>query len=243
MQVSAQHQHVFRELGIDSDAVFDHPRIVAWRSLSDRQNCTLDHGSGRYHVKRYFTRSPSAKEEVQAFRLLESAGIPTAQLVAWGSLADGRSFVITEDLAGYRAADVFLRNGGAFDEILKPTANLAARLHGAGLHHRDLYLAHFFVCPADVRLIDVARVARLPRFLANRWVVKDLAQFCYSTRQHSITDIQRSDWLDAYATARGTSLPASIRTAIERKADAIARHDARLRVDQPDRNISIPDSR
>src|SRR4051812_24751045 len=152
MFVDPAWQPVFRELGIDADAVFDHPLIKAWRTLDDRENCTLDAElidgrQVRLHVKRYpGAAGASADAEVAGHRALAEAGIPTAPLVAWGAVRDGRSFVIFADLAGYRAADKLLEDGSVrFDDMLTPTADVAARLHRAGLHHRDLYLNHFFV--------------------------------------------------------------------------------------------------
>src|SRR6185503_11861775 len=114
----------------------------------------------------------------------------------WGKLADGRSFFVTADLAGYRAADKLIDAGTPFENLLAPTADLAVKLHRAGLHHRDLYLCHFFARvtenAVDVRLIDTARVRRLGGFLTRgRWITKDLAQFWYSTISLPITDGQR----------------------------------------------------
>jgi hypothetical protein len=152
---------------------------------------------------------------------------------------------MTEDLAGYDAADKMIERGEmTFDQLLEPTADLAARLHRAGLHHRDLYLCHFFVnrAGADVRLIDVARVKRLPVLLARRWIVKDLAQFWYSTLTlRAVSDAQRAAWLEHYAQKREIN-PQDVRGAIARKVRWIARHDVHLRREQPQRNISIPRS-
>jgi hypothetical protein len=233
--------------------VFAHALIQPWRELPDRDNCTLDARLAdgrevRWHVKRYERargRATPADDEVAGQRLLVDRGVPTVDLVAWGNLADGRSFVILDDLNGYEAADKLVEAGLAFDRLLEPTARLAAKLHGAGLHHRDLYLCHFFAKVAgdalDLRLIDTARVRPLPWFLRGRWVIKDLAQFWYSTTSLKINDEQRSRWLDAYAAARSVD-PGSLRAKIERKVSGIARHDARLRRRQPLRNISIPSS-
>ncbi len=95
--------------------------------------------------------------------------IPTADLVGWGTLADNRSFIIFDNLTDYAPADKLLEAGFPFDRLLAPTAKLAALLHTRGLHHRDLYLCHFFVrsrgdseADLDLRLIDTARVRRLP---------------------------------------------------------------------------------
>src|SRR5687768_17634199 len=193
--VSPTYQPVLRELGSDAEAIFTDPRIVVWRSIRERENCTLDAElvdgrRVRWHVKRHQAvrgRTTPAAEEARGIQLLQSHQIPTVPLVGWGNLADRRSFVIAEDLAGLRAADKLIAEGGAtFESLLEPTAGLAAVLHSAGLHHRDLYLCHFFARVGDgggvdLRLIDAARVRPLPRFLPRRWIIKDLAQFWYST--------------------------------------------------------------
>ena len=253
VQVTPAYQPLIRAIGLDAEGVFAHPDIVAWRKLPDRENCTLDvtspeaGGRVRLHIKRHHAsrRSRPAEEEVGGYRLLQQEHIPTAPLVAWGRLADGRSFVITEDLYGYTPADKLIAAGAPFDRLLEPTADLAAKLHNAGLHHRDLYLCHFMAKAegdaADLKLIDVARVRRLPSFLTRRrWIVKDLAQFWYSTLALPITGEQRTAWLARYAHRRALGEPTALRRSIERKARWIERHDRSLRRKQPTRNVSIP---
>ncbi|HZL38227.1 MAG TPA: lipopolysaccharide kinase InaA family protein [Tepidisphaeraceae bacterium] len=260
LHVAAGWQPVMRELGLDAPGVFTHPLIRPWRTLPDRQNCTLDAQAGgeriRLHVKRYArTGRPrtAAQEEFAGHQLLVSNGIPTAPLVAWGVLDDRRSFVIFEDLAGHVPADKLMQSSAAFDGLLQPTADLAAKLHDAGLHHRDLYLCHFLAennptfhagssaAPMNVRLIDPARVRAMPNFLTRgRWLVKDLSQFWYSTLSLPITDAQRTAWLRRYSDQRQLPSPAMLRGKIERKIRGIARHDARLNRLQPARNVSIP---
>lgn len=269
-RAAPRYQPLLRMVGIDAESVFADPRIKPWRSLPDRENCTLDEDLPdgrhvRFHVKRYAPArgfgSP-ADDEANGLRALEAENIPTAPLVGWGKLADGRSFVIVDDLSAHRPADKLVADGTLpFEALLEPTADLAALLHARGLHHRDLYLCHFFAkapplpagsggpapapAPAgadlDLRLIDAARVRRLPGFLTRRrWIVKDLAQFWYSTQQLGVTDEQRDRWLARYAQQRGLASPDSLRKCVERKARRIARHDARLRAAQPRRNISLP---
>jgi hypothetical protein len=257
MRVAPQYQPVCREIGLDGDAVFTHELIRPWRTLpGDRENCTLDATlrsgqSIRWHVKRYQPQlklTTRAEDEVKGYRALHDARVPTAALVGWGRLSDRRSFVITDDLEGYEDSEKLLQDGGAtFEQLLEPTADLAAKLHNAGLHHRDLYLCHFFAKldgadVKDVRLIDVARVRKLVTpFTRRRWIVKDLAQFWYSTiKLPDVTDELRRRWVNRYGAQRGVDASTLI-PAIVRKSNWIARHDAKLRREQPDRNVSIPD--
>jgi hypothetical protein len=247
--VAGDYQPLMRKLGLDADTVFDHPDIKVWRKLPDRENCRLDAqlpdgARARLHIKRY-PAGDAALPEVEGHRLLESAGIPTAPLVGWGTARGRGSFVIFDDLTGYTPSDKLLEQGTAFDQaLLAPTAQLAAKLHSAGLHHRDLYLCHFMARIADgttdLKLIDMARVSRLPSWFARRWIVKDLAQFSYSTLKHPITDAQRSQWLSLYLDARGLKSYAELKRAIERKVRSIARHDSRLHRNRPERDVSIP---
>jgi hypothetical protein len=255
-RVVPKYQPVFARLGLTAESLFVDPRIRVWRSIPERENCTLDieFGDGkttRLHVKRYQPVSgfqTPADEESRGIRALEIEQIPTAPLVAYGKLTDGRSFIITEDLAGFRAADKWIADGYPFEKLLEPTADLAARLHGHGLHHRDLYLCHFFLKPEsgeggqpELRLIDAARVKRLPGFLTRRrWIVKDLAQFWYSTTSLAVSEDQRVRWLARYGKQRNLETVEGLRRSIERKAARIARHDAHLRGAQPSRNVSIP---
>lgn len=255
MFVASTFQPLFRQIGLDADGVFDHPDITCWRKLPDRENCTLDADLPdgrhvRWHVKRYAPSPPGkptpADSDVSGHRLFEDAGIPTAPLVAHGNLHDGRSFVIFDDLAGYSPADKLLQRGTPFQPLLEPTADLAARLHDAGVHHRDLYLCHFMAKAdgdrVDLKLIDTARVKRLPGFLTRqRWIVKDLAQFWYSTLKLPVSDAQRTAWLERYVAQRELATTGPLRRRIERKSRSIARHDARLHRDRPERDVSIPD--
>jgi heptose I phosphotransferase len=251
LHVDSRFGPIFREVGIDAAAVFDHPLIHPWRTLPDRQNCILDATlqdgrSLRLHIKRYPATNHAttpADTEMRGLQLLRDHAIPTVDAVAWGRLADGRSFIMLNDLAGYAAADKLVERGQTFGPLIGPTAQLSARLHDAGLHHRDLYLCHFFAKVdgdgVDVRLIDTARVRQLPGLFSRRWVVKDLAQFRYSTMPLPVSDAQRDQWLVAYAAARRVE-PAGLRRDIARKTRWIERHDRRLRARQPLRNVSIP---
>lgn len=250
IRVAQGYQPLVREIGIDGDSVFDDPRIQCWRDIRERQNCTLDETLAdgrrvRLHIKRF--KNPGdrgADDEVRGIRLLLDRGIETVPLVAWGRSASGRGFVITEDLAGYSDAEQAVRAGLSLDRLIGPIGKLAARLHGAGLHHRDLYLCHYFVRMTpdgpDLRLIDAARVAELPRWFGRRWIVKDLAQLVFSLRQVGATEGQIDSLFASYSGHLPEANTPSWRRRIERKVRAIARHDARLQARRPERNVSLP---
>jgi hypothetical protein len=253
-RVAPQYQPIARLLGLDVDSVFDYPQIQIWRSIPDRENGFLDFEdeSGvkkRWHVKRYPAASGTtpAEAEVRGIELLAAKGIPTVPLVGWGITRDRKSFVLIDDLAEHRPCDKLLFGGMNFAPVLEPTADLSAKLHVAGLHHRDLYLCHFFTKPGeagnapDLRLIDCARVKPLPRFFRRRWIVKDLAQYWFSSLKHDqITDEDRLRWLKRYAQQSGIADSEGLKRAILRKVAWIARHDAKLNKSQPRRNVSIP---
>lgn len=249
--VGPGYQPVLRQVGLDGHAVFEHPDIRVWRSIPDRQNCVLDATLAdgraiRLHIKRYdpvWSWQTPADVEARGIQLLIERGIPTAPLVAWGNLEDGRSFVILEDLAGYQPCDKLLEQGLPFARLLEATADLAAKLHNASLHHRDLYLCHFFgqeqAGRINLKLIDAARVRPLPRLFTGRWIVKDLAQFWYSTLRQPVSDEQRLAWLSRYVSQAHQGDIEALRRAIERKMTWMARHDAALNRKQPKRNVSI----
>ena len=241
--VEQKYAALLRDVGLsDGQSVFDNPNVEVWRSITERENCVLDHPGGRLHIKRNKPGQSGIENEIEGIRLLEKAGIGTVPVCGYGRLHDGRGFLITDHLVGFEDCHKGLENNDVtFDALLEPTAELAARLHSARLHHRDLYLGHFFGDfssePPALRLIDAGRVRTLPRLLAKRWVIKDLAQFIFSTQGLPISDAQRTEWLDSYARHRGITL--RFRTLIDAKARQIARHDAQVRRKNPTRNVAL----
>lgn len=229
------------EMGISSfDDFFTSKTVVAWRSIRERQNCTLDTPLGRLHVKRMFAPggADAAREEVAGIEHLQRLDIPTTPLIAHG-VEEGRGLIVTRDLAGYVQLDKRLADGTTtWEQIAGPTAELAARLH-TKLHHRDLYLCHFLGKIDEhgtvvLALIDPARVKPLPRWFAQRWLVKDLAQFRYGSLEAGVEAAVLDDWLETYGRP-------DLRGAVMRKCERIAKHDANLRVKQPGRRVSIHD--
>lgn len=83
-------------------------------------------------------------------------------------------------------------------------------------------------CPGVLpafRLIDLARVFK-PRWLRQRWIVKDLAALHYSCPAGLVTRTDRLRWLKLYRRVRRLG-PAERRLIrrIETKVARIARHD------------------
>ena len=154
---------------------------------------------------------------------LQRSGIAAMRLVAYGEglRGDGvaESFVLTEELAGYLPLDDFLRRrfepinqtpaqipavqrDPRLARLIADVADVAARFHGEGFNHRDLYCCHFFIREASrgrflVNLIDLQRVERR-RWLRRRWVVKDLAQLAYSAPRERITRTCRLAFIKRY---------------------------------------------
>jgi heptose I phosphotransferase len=144
--------------------------------------------------------SPAAAE----FAHLERAralGIAVPEVVAageeigpWGKL---RSFLMVAELRGCLPLHEAIPELAASlppcvfarlkRELIAEMATITARMHGASLFHKDLYLCHFFLDPAltaptgrRLTLIDLHRLGS-HRLTAPRWRWKDLGQLLFST--------------------------------------------------------------
>ena len=118
-------------------------------------------------------------------------GIATPEPVAQGSqhgLWPGESFVITAALEQADALERWLPEHhqgldfAARKRLIGRVAGVVRALHGGGYCHRDLYLSHIFVRPAEndfeIFLIDLQRVFK-PMWRKRRWFVKDLTALYY----------------------------------------------------------------
>jgi|SoiMethySBSTD1v2_1073268.scaffolds.fasta_scaffold1416440_2 tRNA A-37 threonylcarbamoyl transferase component Bud32 len=178
------------------------------------------------------------RREHDNLEALRAAGLPVPRPIAWAQegrrpLFRGpvRSLVVMEEiphdetLRDRLAAALAPERERWASELLE----LVLRLHGQGWHHRDLYLQHVLVRPAERRprlvLIDVGR-ARLDPRARRRWYVKDVAALLHSCPQNVGTR-ERLRFLAAYLDRRGIApRPArrSFARAVVRKAAAMARH-------------------
>jgi tRNA A-37 threonylcarbamoyl transferase component Bud32 len=178
--------------------------------------------------------SSPAAAEAAAIRHVSAAGVPTMDLIAWGQQSPGgRSFVVVSAVAGdalERCAASLLAGGeDRGDRLADALAELAGRLHAAGLVHRDFYASHIFAEAADgglqLSLIDLARVFR-PRWRRRRWRVKDLAQLHYSMPA-SWGKRHWSRFLSSYVERAGGGVPAVLDAAVGRKVARMRRRAAR----------------
>jgi Lipopolysaccharide kinase (Kdo/WaaP) family len=248
-QIASDHRDRLVRAGFsDIRSFFSDPRVRVWRTPGERENAVLELDGNIYHVKRdrRYSRREQVVHEAWGVALLEDANIRSVPIVAAGRRDDGLSVIVSRDLTGFDDARNLLRRGLRFEQLLEPTAEIAARLHRGGLHHRDLYLNHFFLPQTlrdiradDIHLIDAVRVRPLPWLLPRRWIIKDIGQFIFSTFEHQISEIWIDRWLDVYAKATGLDA-GRLRSPVYARARWIASHDAALRARRPDRNVEMP---
>ncbi|MZR62633.1 lipopolysaccharide core heptose(I) kinase RfaP [Alcanivorax sp. DP30] len=148
-----------------------------------------------------------AMDEVRAIDAVRAAGLDTMTVAAFGSRgvnpADIESFIVTEDLVGTlsleEVGEQWVAEGSVpvlFKRaLIGKVAGIARRMHGAGINHRDFYLAHFLMPVSDVArqsvegpmyLIDLHRSqvrSKVPR----RWQIKDLGGLYFSTARFGLT--------------------------------------------------------
>ncbi len=145
-----------------------------------------------------------AAREWRMVHALRARGFHTATPIAAGEVrASGgavRSFVMTMEIRGGLATDVFWRSHDrpGRDALITALASLTRQFHSAGFIHKDYYLPHIFVVPRDgildLYLIDLQRVMGPARF-RQRWIIKDLGGLAFSAERAGIS---RTDMLRFY---------------------------------------------
>jgi len=171
-----------------------------------------------------------AKAAAHEWRMLgdvAAAGIPCPRPVAFGERAGifgtSESFLMTKKIEGAEQADWWIEERPEKrPALVAAVASLARRFHGAGFHHQDLYLCHFFVREAaggalDLFLIDLQRAGRHGGRL--RWIVKDLAELHFSMGAAGFGEADWRAFLDRYG-----GIERGLARAILAKSARIARH-------------------
>ena len=143
-----------------------------------------------------------ALTEVKAIEKLDTIGIATTPLVAYGQRgcnpAKQQSFVITEDLGEIITVEELCADWQSKpidfkQQLLEKMANLASQLHGAGLCHRDFYCCHFVLKKADLAqghlhltLIDLHRML-FNQSKNGSSVMKDISGLYFSAKQAGLS--------------------------------------------------------
>lgn len=183
-----------------------------FRDVKGRKTIQVKLGAHSYFVKQHFGvgwgeifknlltfKLPilGAMTEVYAIQALNEVGIPTTPLVAYGqhgfNPAKLQSFVMTEDLGDIVSLEELCADwlSNPPDAVFKQrlivaVAEVAAKLHQAGLCHRDFYLCHFVLKRAELKagqiklyLIDLHRMLQHQASNGNA-VMKDIAGLYFS---------------------------------------------------------------
>lgn len=161
----------------------------------------------------------SAMTEVHAIQKLNTLGIPTTQLVAYGSRgcnpARVRSFVITEDLGDIVSLETFCADWQSNPpdlrlkrKLIRSVAKLARTLHDNGMNHRDFYICH--LCLDQKRLtagevylylIDLHRVG-IRDVITPSARMKDMAALYFSALDIGLTGRDYLRFLRVYRQQR-----------------------------------------
>lgn len=146
-----------------------------------------------------------AGNEWRAIKRLEQLGVDTMCGVAFGQRgsnpASQHSFIVTEELVPTISLEDYCRDWPAYPPdvvlkraLLRRVADMARRMHGGGVNHRDFYICHFLLhldpvpSPANFKLslIDLHR-AQIRNKTPRRWRDKDLASLYFSALDIGLT--------------------------------------------------------
>ncbi len=188
-----------------------------------------------------------SRAEVLAIEALHRAGTGVPKVAAWGVRGERprtrRSFIITEDVGTQRTLNDLCRMTPPIDPrskriLIGALARATARMHGAGVNHRDCYLVHV-LCPppgppfdsTDPALVflDLHRAQVRPT-VPLRWRAKDLGGLYFTSEPAHLTRTDRARFIAAYA---GTSFKEAIKAGaalwrrVEKRRDALERERAR----------------
>jgi UDP-glucose:(heptosyl)LPS alpha-1,3-glucosyltransferase/heptose I phosphotransferase len=184
----------------------------AFRDVPGRKTMRVQIAEKTYFIKQHFgvgwgeivknifsLKKPilGALTEVHAIQALIKLDIPTTPLVAYGQRgwnpASLQSFVMTEDLGDIISLEElcaeWLSNppdANIKQQLIVAVAQLAAKLHQAGMCHRDFYLCHFVMKRAEfsqglikLYLIDLHRMLQ-HQSSDGQAVMKDIAGLYFS---------------------------------------------------------------
>ncbi len=231
-----------RAAGIESAAdALDRSRCV--RDLPDRSNHSLHVGDLHIYLKRRkagrWPRRSMPNPELDGLILGARLLVPVPPLVLAGEDKQLGALVGTLSLAPARPLDALLKEGTLCPDVrrrvLRRLADDVAALHASRHHHRDLYLNHVFVDPAEAQpvrgIIDWERHGA-HRAEVGRWVVKDLASLLASIPPGTVSPREQRAFLARYMRAARVlrRSRAGLARRVEAKAARIRRHVPRTPV-------------
>ena len=190
----------------------------AFRNVPGRITMRVELGGKSYFIKQHFgvgwrevfknllsLKLPilGAMTEVRAIQKLSEIGIATTPLVAYGqhgsNPATMQSFVLTEDLGDIISLEEMLIDSKSYPMsaqskqlMLSAVAQVATKLHIAGLCHRDFYLCHFVLSRQNAAIDNYyLHLIDLHRMLQNQSpngdaVMKDIAGLYFSMLQNGL---------------------------------------------------------
>lgn len=196
-----------------------------FRALEQRQTLAFTQNAQRYFIKRHqgvrlreivknllSLRLPvvSARNEFSALRAMQALGLQVPQPAAYGRRgwlpAQLESFLVTHDVGAHESLEDHCRDWAVQAPqfahklaLLRQVADIARRMHGAGICHRDFYLCHFLRRHSDGALvvIDLHRALVKSR-LGERWIIKDLAGLWFSAMDAGLTQRDLLRFMRAY---------------------------------------------
>ncbi|MDR2837061.1 MAG: lipopolysaccharide core heptose(I) kinase RfaP [Azonexus sp.] len=214
--------------GLDPFVAVEALQGQVFRELEGRRTLRTEIGGRGYFAKIHrgigwgeifknllFLRLPvlGAENEKLAIARLTDAGVATMRAVAYGrrgcNPARQHSFIITEELAPTVGLDEFCREWTQTRRqppppvlkraLIARVAEMARKMHGAGVNHRDFYICHFLLHTDPpprletfrLSLIDLHRAQCRPA-TPRRWRDKDLASLYSSVMEIGLT---RRDFL------------------------------------------------
>jgi tRNA A-37 threonylcarbamoyl transferase component Bud32 len=174
--------------------------------------------------------SPAGRE-AENIRRCRAADVKTMEVLAWDQKGPaGESYIVVTSVPG----DALERIGqwlveerpSLLPQMTDRLAEMARRLHEAGLFHRDFYASHVFCAESEndveLHLIDLARLTR-PLLRRRRWRVKDLAQIKYSMPETWVTQFWPR-FLAGYCGAAGGA--ADLNARVEAKVSRMQKRNA-----------------
>ena len=203
-------------LNIDMHTVRDFKNRKTGRFELDGQGFYIkkhfECGIGAIADELFHIRKPhiGAGPERSALEKLDQLGIDTMQVAAYGKdrilLNRQRSFLVTDELTNIEMLETigknWIKNPPSFavkKAIISKVAEIARKLHGAGINHRDFYICHFMIDMDYFKQIETSKLAEPKIYLIDlhracqrskvpfRWLVKDIGALLFSTLDIGLT--------------------------------------------------------